>query len=115
MRRTGNATVEDTYARVVQALTKDPDVSHGGANGFGAGALKVDGKIFAMISSKEEFVVKLPKGKVAALVKTGKGERFNPGRGRIMKEWLAVRNTSLDWIEIAREACEFVKQGKRSR
>ncbi len=115
MRKTANVTVEDKYSRVVQALTKDPAVSHGGANGFGAGALKVDGKIFAMISSKEEFVVKLPKGKVAELVKTGKGERFNPGHGRIMKEWLAVSNTSLDWIEIAREACEFVKQGKRSR
>ena len=107
--------VEDKYSQVVQALTKDRAVSHGDATGFGAGALKVDGKIFAMISSKDEFVVKLPKGRVDELVKTGKGERFNPGHGRIMKEWLAVRDTSLDWIEIAREGCEFVMQGKRCR
>jgi len=113
--RPDDSGIEHKYARVVQALTRDRRVSQGGTKGFGAGALKVDGKIFAMISSKGEFVVKLPKGRVDEMVHARKAERFDSGQGRIMKEWLVVRAGSLDWIEVAKEACEFVKQGKQTR
>ena len=81
----------------------------GGGKGFGSGALKVNGRIFAMMSSKGEFVVKLPKERVDELVTAGYGERFDPGRGRRMKEWLAVHRKPTDWVVLAAEACTFVR------
>jgi hypothetical protein len=112
--RRNAAKLDAEFARVVQAFTRDRRVSHGGTKGFGAGALKVDGKIFAMISSKGEFVVKLPRARVEEMATAGEGKRFDPGHGRIMKEWLVLRSGSPDWVEVAKEACEFVKQGKRT-
>ena len=54
-------------------------------------------------------MVKLPKGRVDALVASGAGERFDANRGRPMKEWLEVRSGSAQaWLELAREALEFV-------
>lgn len=70
------------FSHVVDALTCNRDVTHGGDNGFGSGALKVHGKIFAMLSSKNQFVVKLPKDRVYDLVASGKGERFEPRPGK---------------------------------
>ncbi len=52
-----------------------------------------------MISSKGKFVVKLPRQRVDALVATGEGERFDPGHGRLMKEWIAFDATSeIEWL-----------------
>ena len=78
--------------------------------GFGSGALKVNGKIFAMVDAKGEFVVKLPKARVDELVKAGVGTLFEPGPGRLMKEWLAMASEPNDpnWLALAREACRFV-------
>jgi hypothetical protein len=101
-----------TFDRVVDAFAKDNKVSLGGKKGFGSGALKVNGKIFAMMSSKGEFVVKLPKARVDELVASGKGQRFDPGRGRLMKEWVVVRTGTKKWAELASKACDFVKRGK---
>ncbi|MGH9353380.1 MAG: hypothetical protein ACRD2G_14665 [Terriglobia bacterium] len=103
--------LDPAFFRVVNAFAADRQVTHGGGKGFGSGALKVKGKIFAMMSSKGEFVVKLPKKHVDALVDKGNGERFDPGRGRLMKEWVVVREKSVNWVELAREACDFVKRG----
>jgi hypothetical protein len=83
-------------------LAKERQVTYGG-KGFGSTALKVKGKIFAMQSSKGEFVAKLPRGRVDELVRLGKGEYFDPGHGRLMKEWLVVRPArsfeGTDWSE----------------
>ena len=80
-----------------------------GSRSFGASALKVHDKIFAMVASGGQFVVKLPKARVDALVATGAGERFDAGRGRPMKEWLEVRSPSPDkWLKLALEALDFV-------
>ena len=54
-------------------------------------------------------MVKLPKERVGALVAAGKGEYFDPGHGRLMKEWLAVEAGRVSWLELAREAYDFVK------
>lgn len=76
---------------------------------FGSSGLKVNDKIFAMISSKGTFVVKLPRQRVDALIADGKGKRFDPGHGRLMKEWLTVESTSEElWLRLAKEAMEFV-------
>jgi hypothetical protein len=53
------AEVHPRLVPVLEIFAKDGRVSHGGGKGFGSGALKVNGKIFAMMSSNGEFVVKL--------------------------------------------------------
>lgn len=101
------------FAEVVQALSKEPGVTFGqpGAKKtFGHSALKVHDKIFAMVSSKGDFVVKLPKARVDALEATGVGKRLEAGKGSPMKEWLAVdSSSSQDWLELAHEALNFVR------
>jgi hypothetical protein len=68
-------------------------------------------KIYAMLVSGE-LVVKLPKARVDELVGTGVGRRFEPGTGRVMKEWLSVPPTaSRRWKALVREAKDFVGSG----
>ena len=100
------------YVPVVEAFAERRGVSRENRKGFGSGALKVKGKIFAMMSSKRQFVVNLPKNRVDELVNLGKGQRFDPGHGRIMKEWFVVGEGKENWVELAKEAYDFVKQGK---
>ncbi len=100
------------YSEVAQAFARRTDVSVGDEKGFGSGALKVNGKIFAMSSSKGEFVVKLPKTRIDELLASGMGKRFEPRPGRLMKEWLLTADQGMDWIELARQACDFVKRGE---
>ncbi|HEX5417790.1 MAG TPA: hypothetical protein VFZ25_19195 [Chloroflexota bacterium] len=102
-------TSEQRYEAIVHALLDTPGVTRGG-QGFGSSGLKVHNKVFAMLSSKQEFVVKLPRQRVDALVAAGQGERFDPrGDGRLMKEWLCVGPaTDEEWLALAREALEFV-------
>jgi hypothetical protein len=73
--------------------------------------LKVNGKIFAMFG-RGKFVAKLPKARVDELVSGGQGERFDPGHGRLMKEWIAMESETSNWVELASEAYDFVKRGK---
>lgn len=101
------------FAKVAAAFAGRPRVSCEPSKGFGSGALKADGKIFAMMSSKGEFVVKLPKAKVDELANAGDGIRFDPGHGRLMKEWVVIKTSEASWINRAKEACEFVAGGKR--
>ncbi len=56
---------------------------------FGSEGLKVGTKFFASLS-KGRFVVKLPRERVEELVDAGQGERFDPGSGRAMKEWVVL-------------------------
>jgi hypothetical protein len=73
----------------------------------------VNGKIFAMVSSQGDFVVKLPKSRVEELVNAGVGTPFEPGPGRVMKEWLAMsrEQKTPGWLDLAREARRFVGGG----
>lgn len=100
------------YAKVVSTLSAHPSVSVGsGKRGFGSSALQVNNRIFCMLTSKEQFVVKLPKRRVYELVASGDGRQFDPGHGRLMKEWLAVEPSSnQNWLALAKEALEFVSR-----
>jgi len=103
------------FADVVEALASERKISVGqtGKKGFGSSALQVNGKIFAMVSSAGAFVVKLPRRRVEELEATGVGQKFDPGHGRLMKEWLAVHPKSKQlWLALAREALSYV--GSRS-
>jgi hypothetical protein len=71
-------------------------------------ALKVNGKIFAMMSSKGHFVVKLSKERVRELAGAGRGVPFDLGNGRLMKQWLVVTAGRQFWIPLAREARQLV-------
>jgi hypothetical protein len=77
MRRDGDRSA----VPVVEVFAELRDVSQENRKGFGCGALKVKGKIFAVMSSKRQFVVKLPKYRVDELVSRGKGQRFERGHG----------------------------------
>jgi hypothetical protein len=92
---------------LVAAFAKDQRVTYGG-KGFGSGALKVGGKIFALVSSKGLFVVKLPKARVTELVQHGRGQYFDPGKGKLMKEWLVLTGTPRSRLALAKEAHRFV-------
>ena len=105
-RRDKTETVVDAgFQAVVDAFAAERDVTQGKM--MSSYGLKVRGKIFAMFG-KGRFVVKLPKIRVDQIVSEGNGERFDPGHGRVMKEWVVVRDGTVDWVEIAREAYGFV-------
>ena len=102
---------EECFKKVVRAFAAHPGVTVGAGRkkGFGASALSTRAKIFAMLSSRNRFVVKLPKMRVDALVAAGRGGPFDPGHGRLMKEWLEVApGYEADWLALAREAQRFV-------
>ena len=59
--------------------------------------------------TRGSLVVKIPRQRVEALIASGDGRRFDPGHGRLMKEWLSLDPTSeVEWLPLAREAMEFV-------
>jgi hypothetical protein len=103
---------EERFRRLAARFLDDPEVTSG--TGFGsAPGLRVRGKIFAMLVH-DRLVVKLPRARVDELVSSGDGERFDPGHGRIMKEWVAIpAQSAADWIELSTDAIAFV--GRRSR
>jgi hypothetical protein len=102
------AKVAEGFDAVVRAFAADPEVTPPGVGkGFGSRALKANGKIFAMISSKGEFVVKLPHTRTAELVTSGRARYFDAGRGKPMKEWAVVIGGEQLWLALAKEAREF--------
>ena len=106
-------TPAERYAKLVQHFLRQPGVTLEG-KGFGSSSLRVGGSIFALLSSRGEFVVKLPRRRVDELVAAGEGQRFDPGHRRLMKEWFALQPGSRrDWASLAGEALEFV--GSKSR
>ena len=102
--------IDPKFAPVMQAFAGIQGVTAGKL--FSSYGLKVKGKIFAMFG-REQFVVKLPKERLDGLVSARKGERFDPGHGRLMKEWAAFKTGESEWVELAREACDFVRQKKK--
>jgi hypothetical protein len=80
-----------------------------GARGFGRGGLKVNGKLFAMVSH-DRLVVKIPVDRVDELVAKGQGDRFDPRKtGAVMREWLVVDpDSDLDWEALAEQARAYV-------
>jgi TfoX/Sxy family transcriptional regulator of competence genes len=104
----------ERFDALVEAFAGAPDVTTPSDDptaqrGFGSSALKLKGKIFAMLVS-DRLVVKLPKARVDALVATGDGERFDPRHdGRVMKAWLVVApGQEGDWQALAQDALRYV-------
>jgi TfoX/Sxy family transcriptional regulator of competence genes len=102
-------TTEARFAVLAEALAGSDGVTLGGGRGsFGAGTLQVNGRIFAMVSGGR-LVLKLPKERVATLLKSGKGLAFDGGKGRPMMEWVALdEREGEQWLPLAEEARAFV-------
>jgi hypothetical protein len=83
-----------------------------GRRKFGSNGLKVNGRLFALLT-QGTLVVKLPKERVAGLAGEGVGKPFDPGHGRLMKEWLTVTSPKASWIDLVKEAHDFVKASGR--
>jgi hypothetical protein len=111
---------EERWERLVGAMLDRPGTTYGSdgsgpQRAFGSTSLKTNGKIFAMFV-KGRLVVKLDRRRVEELVAAGAGERFDPGHGRIQKEWLALESASDNaWLALATEAEAFVGGRGRER
>ncbi|HVH16604.1 MAG TPA: hypothetical protein VNA15_12935 [Candidatus Angelobacter sp.] len=106
---------ETEFASVVAGLRNKlgvtpPSDGEGTRRKFGSNGLRINGKVFAMLSAEKRLIVKLPRERVDALVDAGDGERFDPRRnGRVMREWIVMKTSSItDWLKLAREALDFV-------
>lgn len=96
----------DAFDTLARSFLGNPAVSTGRM--FGSDGLKIDGKVFAMIV-KGNLVVKLPAERCASLIEAGHAHPFDPGHGRLMKEWVAVPPArARRWPKLADEARAFV-------
>src|SRR5215218_8768817 len=78
-----------------------------GGSGFGSNAIKINKSIFAMLVN-DRLVVKLPAGPVAELISSGGGLPFDAGKGKPMKEWVALNVDDEACRELVAEALAFV-------
>jgi len=100
-------TAAETFESIAEDYQADRRITR--ATMLGAPGLKVNGKVFASFY-KNRLVLKLPNAQVDALSKAGKGEHFDPGMGRKMKEWVSLEDTKT-WRRLTAEALEFVVTG----
>jgi TfoX/Sxy family transcriptional regulator of competence genes len=104
---------DSRFSKLVSTLGSEPGIEIGSM--FGSTGLKIGGKVFAM-EVKGELVVKLPAARVAELLAADVGTSFDPGHGRLMKEWVAIASgTASEWIAYAREAQAFITNNSRKR
>jgi hypothetical protein len=78
-----------------------------GGSGFGSNAIKINKSIFAMLVN-DRLIVKLPAGRVAELISAGDGLPFDAGKGKPMKEWVALSVGDEACRELVAEAMAFV-------
>jgi hypothetical protein len=60
------------------------------------------------------LVLKLPRERVEALVAGGDGEPFLDGRGRPMREWVALTGDPAGDAELLREALALARSRRQS-
>ena len=95
---------EDFWSKVKDHFLKRIEVQKQGES------LKIRKKMFVMFN-KERFIVKLPKERVKDLLNSGEGKPYDPGNGKIMKEWVIIPEEQSDkWISFTSEAMEFAKK-----
>jgi hypothetical protein len=100
---------EEAFEAIATRVMKVAGVTAGTM--FGARALKIQDKVFAMLV-KGDLVVKLPRERVEQMVSSSSGRRFDPGHGRLMREWVAIPlGLKASWPRLVREAKDFVGHG----
>jgi len=96
-------TAEEYWSKIKTYFLDMGDVQKQGES------LKTRKKMFAMFS-KGNYVVKLPKKRVRELLTSGEGLPYDPGNGKIMKEWVIIPIDKMEkWVDYALEAKEFAK------
>lgn len=81
--------LEQAFADLAdQLLVHHPRLQRGRM--FGSPTLPTGGKVFAMVV-KGRLVAKLPHDQVSRLLASGDGEPFDPGHGRVMRQWVSLR------------------------
>ena len=86
----------ERFGTVVAALAHEGDVTT--SRMFGYVGLKANGKVFAM-NVNGRLVVKLVAERVQELLASGVAAPFDPGHGRVMREWVAVPDRAdVDWL-----------------
>ena len=99
------------FEKVVDAMVGLDGVELAKGRGFGSGTLKVRGRVFAMASGGR-VVLKLPAARVSELISSGDGAAFDAGRGRPVREWIALSDRAATRIVgLAGEALAFVCGG----
>jgi hypothetical protein len=106
--QTTDQKAEQLFEKLAVRFRADPAVGEG--TGFGSSpGLRVGGKIFAMLVNGH-LVVKLSKERVDQLIASGTGARFDPGHGRLMKEWVTIPTRhGRAWTQLVNEALQFVR------
>jgi hypothetical protein len=106
-------TPDEAYAALEAHFLVKPGVTRSVKRGFAEGGLMTSGKLFAVQHRGDQLLLKLPAGRVEALIATGRGAPFVMGAtgGRVMKEWvLAQPEAAEDWLELATDAEAFVRE-----
>jgi hypothetical protein len=104
------------FAALVASVDGEPGVQPpdaAGGRGFGSGTLRLGGSIVAMLV-QGRLVLKLPRERVGALVAAGDGEPFLDGRGRPMREWVAVTGDPAGDRDLLREALDLARSRAQS-
>jgi hypothetical protein len=103
-------TVDEMFEHATAQLQADvPGLERG--HMFGSSALKTGGEVVA-ICTRGTVVIKVAAPRVAELVRSGAGRPFDPGRGRLMKEWVTLVPADAAGCEAQlREAWAFVAGG----
>ncbi|NPE09805.1 MAG: hypothetical protein GNW80_16105 [Asgard group archaeon] len=92
---------EEHWLKIKEQFLKMKDVQKQGE------ALKIKKKMFVFLNM-ENITVKLPKERVTELLNSGEGLPYDPGNGKIMKEWVTIPLESSDkWIAFAKEGMRF--------
>jgi TfoX/Sxy family transcriptional regulator of competence genes len=104
----GGSDADESFAVLANDLLGRPEVTEG--TGFGSNpGLRVHRKIFAMLV-RGQLVVKLPASRCAQLRDDGDASAFDAGKGRPMREWIAVSDDSVArWPDLAVEALGYVR------
>lgn len=104
-------TPDDAYAAIEAHFLTRPGVTRSAKRGFAEGGLMTAGKLFAVPHRGDKLLLKLPAGRIEALVALGKGAPFvMGGGGRVMKEWVLAQPEAADeWLGLATEAEAFVR------
>jgi len=108
---------DETFQRIVDTFLKDKNITQ--MVMFGSPGLRIAGKVFTFLW-KGHLVLKLPGPRVQQLIDSGDAKLFDPGHGRVSKEWVSVGpGRKRDWPGLAKEAREFVasvsvRKGRRA-